>query len=179
MPTPRRACFRPTSKLLMCALLFVVAASSDGGEPETKSKRLTRLPQTVPAPQDNPTTPEKVALGKQLFFDPRLSGDNRISCATCHMLKKAFGDGLVRAKGRNDKMLARNTPSLLNVDFFERFFWDGRAKSLEEQALLPIQSPDEMNQDLAELENELNALPGYVEQFQKVFGTKVTREGVA
>lgn len=124
-------------------------------------------------------SPEKVALGKQLFFDPRLSGDNKMSCATCHLPDKAFGDGLARAKGHGDKTLTRNTPSLLNVGFYERYDWDGRAKSLEEQSLGPIQSPDEMNQDLAELERELNAVPGYVERFQKVFGTKVTRDGIS
>lgn len=120
-----------------------------------------------------------VALGKQLFFDPRLSGDNRMSCATCHLPDKAFGDGLPRAKGHGGKMLARNTPSLLNVGFFELFDWDGRAKCLEEQALGPIQSPDEMNQDLGELERELSAVPGYMEQFQNNFRTKVTRDGIA
>jgi cytochrome c peroxidase len=102
-----------------------------------------------------------------------------MSCATCHVPEKAFADGLRRAKGANDKELARNTPTLLNVAFFERFFWDGRAETLEQQALAPIESPDEMDQDLDELENELNAVPGHVEQFQGVFGTRVTRGGIA
>lgn len=146
---------------------------------KSKSKPLVALPQTVPAPRDNPTTPEKVALGKQLFFDPRLSGDNKMSCATCHLPDKAFGDGLARAIGHADKVLARNTPTVLNVGFFERLFWDGRATSLEEQALGPIQNPDEMNQDLVELEQELNAVPGYVEQFHRIYGTAVSRDGIA
>jgi cytochrome c peroxidase len=133
----------------------------------------------VPAPRDNPTTAEKVALGKQLFFDPRLSGDNRMSCATCHVPDKGWGDGLSAAKGRGGKSLARNTPSLLNVGFYATYLWDGRAGSLEAQALTPIESADEMNQDLGELERELNAVPGYVKQFQAVFGANVTRQGVA
>jgi cytochrome c peroxidase len=137
------------------------------------------LPAEVPAPKDNPTTPEKVALGKQLFFDPRLSGDNTMSCATCHDPKKSFGDGLARGKGRGGKPLGRNVPSLLNAAFYSSYLWDGRSKSLEEQALAPIQSAEEMNQDLGELEKELNAIPGYVAPFQAVFGTKVTREGIA
>jgi cytochrome c peroxidase len=140
---------------------------------------LVPLPKAVPAPGDNPTTPEKVALGKQLFFDPRLSGDNTMSCSTCHLPEKALGDALVTAKGHEGKILARNTPTLLNVGFHSSFFWDGRAKSLEDQALGPIQSPDEMNQNLDELDEELNAVPGYVEQFQAVFDTKVTRGGIA
>ncbi|HEX5105433.1 MAG TPA: cytochrome c peroxidase, partial [Pirellulaceae bacterium] len=88
-------------------------------------------------------------------------------------------DGLPRAKGHDGKTLSRNTPSLLNAGYYSLYTWNGRAKSLEEQALMPIQSPDEMNQDLGELEQELNAVPGYVEQFQRVFGTKATRDGIA
>jgi cytochrome c peroxidase len=149
---------------------------------EPKRRReplLVPLPAEVPAPKDNPTTPQKVALGKQLFFDPRLSGDNKTSCASCHDPKKAFGDGLPRAKGRGGQSLSRNTPTLLNAGFYSTYLWDGRAKSMEEQALLPIQSPDEMNQDLDEMERELSAVPGYVKQFQAVFGGKVTRDGIA
>lgn len=168
---------RGSFSLLILATFSII--STNAGDGKQKPKPLVPLPETVPAPKDNPATPEKVALGKQLFFDPRLSGDNRMSCATCHLPEKAFGDGLARAKGHGDKTLARNTPSVLNVGFFERFDWDGRAKSLEEQALGPIQSAEEMNQDLAELERELNAVPGYVEQFQKIFQTKVTRDGIA
>jgi len=145
----------------------------------TSVKQMAPLPKTMPAPKDNPTTPEKVALGKQLFFDPRLSGDNKTSCATCHRPDKAFGDGLPQAKGAGGKVLKRNTPSLLNVGFYSTYLWDGRAKSLEEQALGPIQAADEMNQDLDQLEKKLKAVPGYAKQFQAVFGTKVTRDGIA
>src|SRR4051794_27582927 len=71
-------------------------------------KPMAPLPKTVPAPKENPTTPAKVALGKLLFFDPRLSGNNKMSCATCHRPDKAFGDGLPRAKGAGGKTLKRN-----------------------------------------------------------------------
>lgn len=140
---------------------------------------LVPLPRSVSGLEDNPTTPEKVALGKQLFFDPRLSGDNTISCATCHLPEKALADGRNRARGRDEQTLLRNTPTLLNVVFHSSFFWDGRAGTLEEQALMPIQDPDEMNQDLDELEEELTAVDGYVEQFRAVFGTRVTRGSIA
>jgi len=145
----------------------------------TSEKRMALLPKTLPSPKGNPTTPDKVALGKLLFFDPRLSGDNKMSCATCHRPDKAFGDGLPKAIGAGGKTLMRNTPSLLNVGFKSILHWDGRAKSLEEQALIPIQAAGEMTQDLGELEKKLNAVPGYVKQFQAVFGTKVTRDGIA
>lgn len=157
----------------------LVVAEDAQQEEKQAAKRLLPLPASVPSPAENPTTREKVELGRQLFFDPRLSGDNQMSCATCHIPDKGFGDGLARAKGQGGKTLARNTQTVLNVGFFERYFWDGRAKTLEEQALGPIQSPVEMNQDLAELERELNAVAGYVEAFQRVFGTPVTRLGIA
>ena len=152
----------------------------NAAETPAKPALLVALPAAVLAPKDNPTTAERVALGQQLFFDPRLSGDNTMSCATCHLPDKAFGDGLAQSKGHAGKILARNTPALLNVGFYaSRYTWDGRARSLEQQALGPIQSPDEMNQKLEELEVELNGVPGYVTQFQKVFGKKVDREGIA
>ena len=154
-----------------CAGLF-----AEEGQP--KIKPLVPLPQSVVAPRDNPATPGKVALGTQLFFDPRLSGDNTMSCVTCHLPDKAFGDGLALGKGHGGKTLARNTPTVLNVGFYERFFWDGRAGTLEQQALGPIQAPEEMHQDLGDLEKELNGIPGYARQFQQVFGTTVTREGI-
>jgi cytochrome c peroxidase len=165
--------------LLAGVALSAPTLPSESNRHNSKLKPLVPLPREVSAPKENPTTPEKVALGKQLFFDPRLSGDNTMSCATCHSPEKAFSDGLAQAKGHHGKVLSRNTPTLLNVGFFDRFLWDGRAKSLEEQALGPIQSPDEMNQDITGLEQELNAIPGYVESFQKVFGTPATRDGVA
>lgn len=168
--------------LVSAILILPLSAQEERGTNENKPNgeaRLVALPKTVPAPKDNPTTPEKVFLGKQLFFDPRLSGDNTMSCATCHLSDKAFGDGVALGKGDKGKLLERNTQTCLNVGFFTTFFWDGRAKTLEEQALGPIQSAVEMNQDLNELEQELNAIPGYVRQFQAIFGTKPNREGIA
>ncbi len=169
----------PPRSWLAVVGMVVVFFSCQGQADERKSRVLAPLPASAPAPADNPTTPEKVALGKQLFFDPRLSGDNTMSCASCHLPDKAFTDGRAQAQGAGGKPLARNTPTLLNVGFYDKYFWDGRAKSLEEQSLAPIQSADEMNQDLDELERELRAIPGYVELFQRIFGTPPTRDGVA
>lgn len=166
---------------LLASELPIHPDAAETAAPQTSADEplLAPLPDRVPAPADNPTTPEKIALGKQLFFDPRLSGDNTMSCATCHLPDKALADGRPRAVGRDGKVLARNVPSLWNVGFYDRYFWDGRAESLEQQALGPIQSPDEMNQNLDKLERELAAVPGYVEQFQHVFGTGTARESIA
>jgi len=178
-------------KVSLCRIWLVVAAgtmilipsaglvTTHAQTQAASEKPMASLPKKVPAPKENPTTPDKVALGIKLFFDPRLSGDNKMSCATCHAPDKAFGDGLSQGTGAAGNTLRRNTPSLLNVGFNSRFFWDGREQSLEAQALLPIQAVDEMNQDLDELENELNAVPAYVKEFQAVFGTKATRNGIA
>lgn len=141
--------------------------------------KLAALPDSSPAPENNPTTPEKAALGKLLFFDPRLSGGNDMSCATCHEPKKAFGDGLPKAKGHAGKTLDRNAPSLLNVGFHASYFWDGREQSLESQALMPITAADEMHQDLDELEKELSAVPEYVKRFKEVFDAPPSRENIA
>src|SRR6478752_2235031 len=89
--------------------------------------RLAPLPTSAPAPADNPTTAAKVALGKQLFFDPRLSGGNTLSCSACHQPTKAFGDSIDWNKGETGITMVRNTQSCLNVGFHTSFFWDGRA----------------------------------------------------
>ena len=140
---------------------------------------LTPLPTTVPAPEKNPTTPAKVELGKLLFFDPRLSGDNQMSCATCHLPDKGFADGLALSTGAGGKQLTRNTQSCLNVAFYKSYFWDGRVASLETQSLIPIESAAEMNQGLDDLEAELAAVPRYVAEFKQVFGSKPNRDGIA
>lgn len=175
---------RKRKLLLLIVVLFNIGLVIEAGSRLTISPNQNHLPplplpQVAPSPEDNPTTAEKVALGKQLFFDPRLSGDNTLSCASCHLPEKAFADGLPKARGAGGKQLSRNTPSLLNTGFYASYFWDGRARSLEEQAFIPLQSPDEMNQNLDELEKELNAIPGYVAQFRNIFAAPATKDAIA
>jgi cytochrome c peroxidase len=133
----------------------------------------------VSHPQDNLPTPEKISLGMQLYFDGRLSADNKVSCATCHDPSKCFSNGEQFATGIEGKKGGRNSPTVINVAYQKFQFWDGRAKSLEDQALGPIQNPIEMNMPLDALVAKLNGISGYKEQFQKVFGTDVTSEGIA
>ena len=131
-------------------------------------------------PKDNPWSEEKEELGKMLYFDPRLSGSNWISCATCHNPGLGWGDGLPRARGHGMKELGRHSPTVINSGYFTAQFWDGRAASLEEQAKGPIASPGEMNQDYDELVRELKAIPGYVKRFKEVFGEEgITIDNIA
>src|ERR1044071_7773448 len=95
-------------------------------------------------PADNPMTPDKVALGRSLYFDKRLSVDGTVSCATCHDPANAFSDHNVVGTGVSNRVGTRNTPTILNAMFSERLFWDGRAGSLEEQAKQPMTNPLEM-----------------------------------
>lgn len=124
----------------------------------------------MPYLADNPWSEEKEELGKMLYFDPRLSGSNWISCATCHNPGLGWGDGLPRALGNGQQELGRHSPTVINSGYFKLQFWDGRAKTLEEQALGPIQAAGEMNQNMDALVKELKAIPGYVQRFKEVFG---------
>lgn len=133
----------------------------------------------VPHPEDNQPTAEKIALGKQLYFDPRLSSDNTISCASCHDPAKGWSNGEQFATGVGGAKGGRNSPTVINSAYFTFQFWDGRAPSLEAQALGPIQNPIEMNMTLPAVVEKLNAIEGYRTQFQKVFGTNVTADGIA
>lgn len=130
-------------------------------------------------PEDNPATSDKIELGRQLYFDPRLSGDNTVSCASCHDPEKGWSNGDAFATGVGGKKGGRSAPTVLNTVYQSFQFWDGRAATLEEQALGPIQNPIEMNMPLPDVVKKLNGIKGYKAQFQKVFGTDVTKEGIA
>jgi cytochrome c peroxidase len=123
-------------------------------------------------PEANPLTPEKVALGQQLFFDPRLSVDNTVACATCHDPRKGFSNGERVGIGIRGQRGPRNVPTLFNAALNDFYFWDGRAASLEEQALGPIQHPREMGQSHEATVAKLRRLKGYRVQFARVFGTE-------
>ncbi len=134
---------------------------------------------SVPVPADNPQTPEKIELGRKLFFDRRLSGDGTMSCVTCHDPGTGYTDGLAISLSYPTTKNWRNSPSLINVAYNTSLFWDGRAHSLEQQALFPMMSAFEMNQNLDYLEEELKGVPEYVEAFNQVFGGEINRERIA
>ena len=111
----------------------------------------------------------KEALGEKLFLDTILSKDYTVSCASCHKPKYAFADTVAFSTGIEGKLTKRNTPSVLNMKNRPYFFWDGRAASFEEQALMPIQNPDEMGLPVDEAVKRLNQSAEYSALFQKKF----------
>ncbi|HEY3762579.1 MAG TPA: MbnP family protein [Verrucomicrobiae bacterium] len=132
-------------------------------------------------PHDNPLTVERVTLGKQLFFDKRLSINDMQSCADCHLPDKAFQDGRRTARGAEGALGPRKTMPLFNLAWKQQFFWDGRASSLREQVLIPIQNPIEMHQTLTNLVAKLAHVSGdYPALFDKAFGSKdITAEKIS
>jgi len=163
-------------------LIYVAVAmavlSMLGATPATM-KGLEPVPTGVPSPEYNPTTVGKVELGKKLFFDRRLSGDGTMSCASCHMPDAGFSDNLPISLNYPTTRNWRNSPTLINVAYATTLFHDGRASTLEEQAIFPMMSAFEMNQNLDYLEEELREVPEYVREFQEVFGGGVSRERIA
>ena len=133
----------------------------------------------LPKVKDNVATEAKIELGKQLYFDKRLSSDNSMSCATCHDPKKGWSNGEPTAKGVKGERGGRSAPTIINSAYQRFQFWDGRAGSLEEQALGPIANPIEMNLPIEEAVKKIAAIDGYREQFEKVFGEEVTEENLA
>lgn len=138
-----------------------------------------RLP-AVPMPNDNVSTPARVELGKSLFFDPRMSGNGAMSCASCHNPSLGWSDGLKTAVGWGGQVLGRATPTVLNTAYNTQFMWDGRKKSLEDQALGPMKTPQEMNTDFGAALARLRSVPGYVAMFEKAYpGEGINEETIA
>jgi cytochrome c peroxidase len=133
----------------------------------------------VAIPEGNPQTDAKVALGAQLYFDPRLSADNTISCATCHDPDMAWANHNPVDTGLEGRQGNRNSGTILDAAYMDFQFWDGRAKTLEEQALGPIHNPVEMGETLENVVRKLTAIEGYRSQFTAVFKTAVTIDGIA
>jgi cytochrome c peroxidase len=130
-------------------------------------------------PADNPQGEAKIQLGKRLFFDKALSRDRVQSCASCHNPENGFSDGRPRALGLRGKELPRHSPSVLNSAYNPLQFWDGRAKSLEEQAEGPMLAPAEMNMTSEDLVSRLKSLPEYSGQFRAVFDEEPTLKNIA
>jgi cytochrome c peroxidase len=142
-------------------------------------QKLGNLP-AVSVPPDNPQTTLKILLGKQLYFDTRLSQDNTISCATCHDPAKGWSDEGPTSEGIAGQRGGRRAPPVSNSAYSPLQFWDGRAPSLEEQAKGPIANPIEMGNTHDVMLKTVDGISGYVDEFKHAFGTeKVTLDHVA
>ena len=179
---------KKTFKLLVLGFAFAACAAAKA---ESFSNATPGFEPTLPlgisrevwsyfVPKDNPLSAAKVELGRQLFFDKRLSADGSVSCSSCHDPNLAFADGRRVSEGINGRRGTRNSPSLLNAMFNSAQFWDGRAETLEAQATEPLINPDEMgNESLEQVVTRLQNVPEYTRQFLTVFNTGVTSVGIA
>lgn len=172
---------RPQNILHLALPLIALIAATPACAKEDLSN--WQLP-PVPVPKDNPQTPAKVALGKQLIFDVRLSKNDSMSCTSCHLPATGGAGPTPRAFGHGGE-LGRWAPSWDNSGYYTALFWDGRAASLEEQTgalpghMGPISAPGEMGGKLDEVVAKLNAIPAYKQQFSSVFGSNATPEAIA
>ena len=122
-------------------------------------------------PENNPLSQQKIDLGRKLYFDPRLSKDGTVSCATCHDPDKGFSDGRKTSSGIAGQVGGRNAPTVMNRLFSVEQFWDGRAEDLEAQALGPVQNPVEMGHTLEGMVSTLKRIQAYAPDFEKAFGS--------
>jgi len=180
-----RCMFLAALAVALLAIPVAVWSADTKGDPDGSDAANGAIPalpkglDKLPIPDDNPLTAEKIALGRQLYFDTRLSRDSTISCASCHDPKKGWSNGDRFATGVREQIGGRSAPTIINAAYAPLQFWDGRATGLEGQALGPIQNPIEMDMTLGEVVDRLNKIEGYRNQFQKVFGTDVTERGIA
>ena len=162
--------FQRVKLIVMLTACFGIAGSATAAELSDYLR-----PGAVPQPANNLNTTHRVELGKMLFFDPRLSGSNWISCATCHNPTLGWSDGLPTAIGHGQQVLGRSTPTIMNTAYIPLQMWDGRFRSLEKQALGPIEAAGEMNQNLDEAVKELQAIQGYRDAFEAAY----PKEGIS
>lgn len=132
----------------------------------------------VPIPADNPMTKEKVELGKILFFDKRFSKDQTLSCATCHIPEHGYAEPEPVSKGIKNQLGPINAPPVINSAYATSMFWDGRMKTLEEQAAGPVGNPIEMGSDIDDVVKEINKVPEYQKLFKAVFGKPASKDSI-
>lgn len=137
------------------------------------------LPTVVPIPATNLNYQAKVDLGKQLYFDGRLSKNNQVPCAACHVPATGFADVRQVSIGVGGAIGDRQAPTIFNTAYNPSQFWDGRAGSLEEQVLGPVQEEDEMAETIDNVVRKIGRIKGYQHQFREVFGTGVNMQGIA
>ncbi len=174
-----RALTRLASVTLVAVFLLTDAAASQVSPAPQQPEPPLGLDLYMHVSDDNPLTPAKVALGRLLFFDSLLSEDRSVACATCHDPGRVFTDGQPVGVGVLGRKGTRNVPTLVNRTYGASFFWDGRATTLEEQVLQPIQHPNEMNITVGEVVVRLRRDQDYSDLFQAAFGREVNEGDLA
>ncbi len=162
--------------LLVLAVLPCSVSSQTQGTPIAIVPPLGLPP--VPVPADNPMTEEKVELGKMLYFDKRLSKDGTLSCATCHIPEHGYAEPHEVSTGIKNQQGPINSPPVINAAYATSMFWDGRMKTLEEQAAGPVENPIEMGHDMAIVAKDLNTIPEYQKRFKDVFGKPADKDSI-
>lgn len=162
--------------VLACSCILLVSATDFQESPPIETgpyelKYPANFGNRFTIPDDNPLTKEGVYLGRLLFYEPKLSSNNKVSCATCHQQRLAFTDGKAFSKGVDEVLTKRSSMSLANILWVRNLFWDGRSSSLETQAITPLTDPHEMGQSLEESSAKLRQTKLYPPLFKLVFGT--------
>ena len=164
--------------VMSCLIATVVTASAVDSSIDTLKQAFKR-PEAIPFPSSAPYSPQMATLGKMLFFDPRLSGAQNLSCASCHNPSFGYEVPVPGAIGSANTPLARKANTVLNAAWSTSLFWDGRAKSLEEQAVGPITTPAEMNSKFPDIVARLKDVPEYSTWFDRLFPRSgVTKENL-
>jgi len=151
------------------SLLLLVWVSGDQPAP-FQFKYPANFGNRITIPTDNPTTREGVSLGRKLFYETRLSANNKLSCGSCHEQSKAFTDGKSFSAGVDGVLTSRNSMALINLIWARKLFWDGRSAGLEDQASFPLTSPHEMGQALEVSAEKLRTTEDYPALFKRAFG---------
>ena len=161
---------------IACSAMLAFSSASYANEYEKttfkaghKSLQHWLLPDTPPYPKGNKPTEKRVELGKILFFDPRIGGDGNMSCATCHNPLLGWSDALPTAKGFKSQVLGRATPVVTNTGYNSIQMWDGRKKTLEDQAIGPMEASVEMQTDFTQLLNLINHSEAYKDAFEAAY----------
>jgi cytochrome c peroxidase len=163
-----------STPLLILATIAALAGCAGGDV--SKLAAVSKLP-AMPQPADSLATPDKVALGKQLFADPRLSGSGRTACQSCHYRDLGWTDAQVLSRKDDGNLNTRHTPTLYNVGYQTAWYWDGRATTLEGQILAAWRA--QIGADPAKATAMINAVPGYRSQFIAVWGSEATPDTIA
>ena len=175
----RRKAWRSALKLwapLAATVISLLAACASAPAPQAAAPRASMLP-ALQHPADNPSTPAKVALGKQLFAETRMSGSGKMACQSCHYRHLGWADAKRLSRKDDGNLNARHTPSLYSVGYQSAWYWDGRSPTLEAQILAAWRA--QIGADPAKIAALVNGVPGYRSQFQAAWGGEATPDNIA